>query len=149
MTKSASRSVLSSNNPRRHMYFIYTPPVFRRCIRRRSHFLGYSQCLRRFWRFDWEVVRPLQPEIEKSHCVYVLHSFNRFKRSGSRDKIFLATKFGIVRTSRRVDGTPEHVRSSCEESLRRLGVNQIDLYYFHVGFFCGRIPLVVFSYLIL
>jgi aryl-alcohol dehydrogenase-like predicted oxidoreductase len=30
-----------------------------------------------------------------------------------------------------VDGRPEYVRSSCEESLQRLGVKQIDLYYQH------------------
>jgi aryl-alcohol dehydrogenase-like predicted oxidoreductase len=48
----------------------------------------------------------------------------------------LATKFGIVRDSanpqaRGVNGKPEYVRSSCEASLRRLGVDHIDLYYQH------------------
>lgn len=47
----------------------------------------------------------------------------------------LATKFGIVRTSdpnaRGINGTPEYVRSACEASLRRLGVDTIDLYYQH------------------
>jgi aryl-alcohol dehydrogenase-like predicted oxidoreductase len=48
----------------------------------------------------------------------------------------LATKFGIVRdpndTSRRgVNGRPEYVRSSCENSLKRLDVEVIDLYYLH------------------
>lgn len=54
---------------------------------------------------------------------------------GRRDKVVLATKFGIVRTEdpsvRGVNGRPEYVRSSCEGSLRRLGVETIDLYYQH------------------
>ncbi|XP_006460646.1 hypothetical protein AGABI2DRAFT_203757 [Agaricus bisporus var. bisporus H97] len=54
-----------------------------------------------------------------------------FKRTGNRDKIFLATKFGIVRTGSGTNSTPEHARSSCEKSLKLLGVNQIDLYYLH------------------
>ena len=52
-----------------------------------------------------------------------------------RDKVILATKFGIVRTNdpnfRGVSGRPEYVKSSCEGSLRRLGVSHIDLYYQH------------------
>jgi aryl-alcohol dehydrogenase-like predicted oxidoreductase len=55
---------------------------------------------------------------------------------GKRDKIILATKFGIVRdpadaSIRGVNGKPEYVRRSCEGSLRRLGVDHIDLYYQH------------------
>jgi aryl-alcohol dehydrogenase-like predicted oxidoreductase len=53
-----------------------------------------------------------------------------------RDSIILATKFGIVRdvadpTKRGFNGRPEYVRSSCEGSLKRLGVDVIDLYYLH------------------
>ena len=53
-----------------------------------------------------------------------------------RNKITLATKFGIIRdvndpTKRGVNGKPEYVRSSCEGSLKRLGVEFIDLYYLH------------------
>jgi len=52
-----------------------------------------------------------------------------------RDSVVLATKFGIVRgedpSSRGVNGRPEYVRSSCEGSLTRLGVETIDLYYQH------------------
>ncbi len=49
---------------------------------------------------------------------------------------FLATKFGIVRSRtdanvRGICGRPEYVRSACEASLRRLGVDVIDLYYQH------------------
>jgi len=54
---------------------------------------------------------------------------------GRRDKVVLATKFGIVRTddpqTRGVNGRPEYVRAACERSLRRLGVDVIDLYYQH------------------
>jgi aryl-alcohol dehydrogenase-like predicted oxidoreductase len=55
---------------------------------------------------------------------------------GKRGQIILATKFGIVRDSanpqlRGVNGKPEYVRNSCEASLRRLGVETIDLYYQH------------------
>jgi aryl-alcohol dehydrogenase-like predicted oxidoreductase len=53
-----------------------------------------------------------------------------------RDQVVIATKFGIVRNDanpklRGVNGKPEYVRSCCEASLRRLGVNTIDLYYQH------------------
>lgn len=53
-----------------------------------------------------------------------------------RDQITLATKFGIVRdlndpSKRGVNGKPEYVRSSCDASLQRLGVDVIDLYYLH------------------
>jgi aryl-alcohol dehydrogenase-like predicted oxidoreductase len=56
--------------------------------------------------------------------------------AGRRDEVQLATKFGVVRDPddpgrRGVDGRPEYVKSSCERSLQRLGVDQIDLYYQH------------------
>jgi aryl-alcohol dehydrogenase-like predicted oxidoreductase len=54
---------------------------------------------------------------------------------GHREEAVLATKFGIVadspRQERGVDGTPENVFRSCDQSLGRLGVEQIDLYYLH------------------
>jgi aryl-alcohol dehydrogenase-like predicted oxidoreductase len=55
---------------------------------------------------------------------------------GRRDKVVVATKFGIVRdpenrTVRGISGTPEYVRSACDGSLKRLGVDTIDLYYQH------------------
>jgi aryl-alcohol dehydrogenase-like predicted oxidoreductase len=54
---------------------------------------------------------------------------------GRRDKVVLATKFGIVRSDdpkfRAVSGRPEYVKTACEASLRRLGVERIDLYYQH------------------
>jgi aryl-alcohol dehydrogenase-like predicted oxidoreductase len=59
-----------------------------------------------------------------------------FERTGKRNEIFLATKFankfdengnmlGVV------DSSPEYCRSACERSLKRLGIQQIDLYYCH------------------
>lgn len=54
---------------------------------------------------------------------------------GARDQVILATKFGIVRTEdirqHKINGRPEYVRAACESSLRRLGVETIDLYYQH------------------
>jgi aryl-alcohol dehydrogenase-like predicted oxidoreductase len=57
--------------------------------------------------------------------------------AGRRDEVFLATKFGIklIRdddlVNREVDGRPEYVREACDASLKRLGVDHIDLYYQH------------------
>jgi aryl-alcohol dehydrogenase-like predicted oxidoreductase len=52
-----------------------------------------------------------------------------------RDKVLIATKFGIVRvpgsTGRGVNGSPDYVRKSCDASLKRLGIETIDLYYQH------------------
>jgi aryl-alcohol dehydrogenase-like predicted oxidoreductase len=56
--------------------------------------------------------------------------------AGRREQVVVATKFGIVRdpdnpTARGVSGRPDYVRRACEGSLRRLGVEHIDLYYQH------------------
>jgi aryl-alcohol dehydrogenase-like predicted oxidoreductase len=56
--------------------------------------------------------------------------------AGRREQVVLATKFGIVRdpvdpTARGVSGRPDYIRRACEGSLRRLGVEHIDLYYQH------------------
>jgi aryl-alcohol dehydrogenase-like predicted oxidoreductase len=52
-----------------------------------------------------------------------------------RSEVFLATKFGIVRgpnpLDRGVSGKPDYVKASCDASLKRLGVDVIDLYYQH------------------
>jgi aryl-alcohol dehydrogenase-like predicted oxidoreductase len=55
---------------------------------------------------------------------------------GKRDKVIIATKFGNMRDPKTraflgVNGKPEYVRQACEGSLRRLGVDTIDLYYQH------------------
>jgi aryl-alcohol dehydrogenase-like predicted oxidoreductase len=54
---------------------------------------------------------------------------------GIRNKVVIATKFGIVRSNdpnvRAINGRPEYVKSSCDASLKRLGVDYIDLYYQH------------------
>ncbi len=62
----------------------------------------------------------------------------RFLRAdpGRRGRVVVATKFGIVRDPnnpqvRGINGRPEYVRQACEGSLRRLGVETIDLYYLH------------------
>ncbi|KAJ5622115.1 NADP-dependent oxidoreductase domain-containing protein [Penicillium herquei] len=57
------------------------------------------------------------------------------KRSGNRNDIFLATKFGIQmdRATYKITirSDPEYVKAACEKSLERLGVDVIDLYYCH------------------
>ncbi len=55
---------------------------------------------------------------------------------GKREQVILATKFGIMRdgsdpTKRGINGKPEYVKSACEASLKRLGIDMIDLYYLH------------------
>ena len=56
--------------------------------------------------------------------------------AGRRNQFIIATKFGIVRdpsnpANRRIDGTPEYIKQSVEGSLKRLGIDEIDLYYQH------------------
>lgn len=54
---------------------------------------------------------------------------------GRREDVVLATKFGFLSgpasKERKIDGSPRYVRSACEASLSRLGVDAIDLYYLH------------------
>src|SRR5882724_9951734 len=55
---------------------------------------------------------------------------------GRRDDVFLATKFANIRKKddpayRLISGKPEYVKSACDASLKRLGVDHIDLYYQH------------------
>jgi aryl-alcohol dehydrogenase-like predicted oxidoreductase len=55
---------------------------------------------------------------------------------GKRDQVFLASKFGIVRdpgnpVARGVNGRPEYIRASIDGTLKRLGVETLDLYYQH------------------
>lgn len=56
--------------------------------------------------------------------------------AGRRDEVVIATKFGLVRDpedsgGRSINGRPEYVVRACDSSLRRLGVDHIDLYYQH------------------
>ncbi len=56
--------------------------------------------------------------------------------AGKRGQVVLATKFGIVRDTsdpikRGINGHPDYVRKACDASLRRLGIETIDLYYQH------------------
>ncbi len=64
----------------------------------------------------------------------------RFLKGRPRDSVLIATKFGILRDpegpegsthDRDLDNSPEHMRRSCEASLKRLGTDVIDLYYVH------------------
>lgn len=62
----------------------------------------------------------------------------RFIEQGGPDRrqqMVVATKFGIVRQAgqyeRRIDNSPAYLRAACEASLRRLGLERIDLYYCH------------------
>jgi len=56
-----------------------------------------------------------------------------------RDKALIATKFGVVRNRepeqkgyiRMLNASPEYIKSACEASLKRLGIETIDLYYMH------------------
>ncbi len=55
---------------------------------------------------------------------------------GKRDELTIATKFGIVRNpnnpgKRGINGKPEYVHTACRDSMKRLGINEIDLYYLH------------------
>jgi aryl-alcohol dehydrogenase-like predicted oxidoreductase len=55
---------------------------------------------------------------------------------GRRDRVVLATKCGIVRdatnkTLRGLDGRPDYIKEACDGSLRRLGVDHVDLYQLH------------------
>ena len=56
--------------------------------------------------------------------------------AGRRDDVFIATKFGIrldpnAPETRAIDGRPEYVQRACEDSLKRLNIDTIDLYYQH------------------
>ena len=56
-----------------------------------------------------------------------------FKRIGKRNEIFLATKFANLYQGDKLiqRNDPEYVREACEKSLKRLGIETIDLYYCH------------------
>ena len=58
----------------------------------------------------------------------------RFKKTGKRDDIFLATKFGFTMDASmnvKIIGTAEYAKECLDKSLKRLGVDQIDLWYLH------------------
>ena len=69
------------------------------------------------------------------HNESLLGAFIAAGGSARRARMLLATKFGIVRAAgqydRRIDNSPAYIRAACEASLRRLGVERIDLYYCH------------------
>jgi aryl-alcohol dehydrogenase-like predicted oxidoreductase len=61
--------------------------------------------------------------------------------AGDRDQVIVATKGGVTRPAGRweTDGSPQHLRSACELSLRALGIDRIDLYQLHAP--DPRVPL--------
>ncbi|HUZ84452.1 MAG TPA: aldo/keto reductase [Gaiellales bacterium] len=71
--------------------------------------------------------------------IYGMHANERLVGraiAGRRDRVELATKFGIVRdpaspAARAVNGRPDYVWAACDASLERLGVDHVDLYYQH------------------
>ena len=69
------------------------------------------------------------------HNETLIGEFLKAGGSARRAQVVLATKFGIVRAAgqyeRRIDNSPAYVQSACEASLKRLGVETIDLYYCH------------------
>lgn len=71
----------------------------------------------------------------QGHNETLLGTFLNQMGPARRAQVVVATKFGIVREpgqyQRRIDNSPAYVRSACEASLRRLGVDTIDLYYCH------------------
>ena len=65
-----------------------------------------------------------------------LNHLHRLKRTGKRNEIFLATKFGLGRhwegdESRTVNGYPNYVPKAIQRSLEQLGVDYVDLWYLH------------------
>ena len=69
------------------------------------------------------------------HNEALLGQFLKAGGPARRAQVVLATKFGIVRATgqyeRRIDNSPAYVQSACEASLKRLGVETIDVYYCH------------------
>lgn len=63
-----------------------------------------------------------------------------FKRTGKRNDIFLSTKFGFVKGSKtyEVDSSSEYCKKACEESLRALGIDTIDICKSQCVFFNAR-----------
>lgn len=71
-------------------------------------------------------------------------NFLRFSRTGKRDQIFLATKFG-ARGRGSPDNSSEYMRTCIEQSLSKMGTDYIDLFYVHVRFQSYRaIPTMTF-----
>jgi diketogulonate reductase-like aldo/keto reductase len=66
-----------------------------------------------------------------------------FKRTGKRDQIFLATKFGYVKGSKtlQTDTSAEYTKKACDESLKALGIDAIDLCEYTKRLFKKRFSL--------
>ncbi|KAJ7863979.1 NADP-dependent oxidoreductase domain-containing protein [Mycena olivaceomarginata] len=75
---------------------------------------------------------PVESDEERFKVLDAAHAAGcRFKRTGKRADIFLCSKFGFRLPSFALDGTPEYVKTATESSLKKLGVDYIDLYYLH------------------
>ena len=80
------------------------------------------------------------PLVPRSHDIAEA-SISRFKKTGKRNEIFLATRFGFVMgggstPSMNIRADPEYVPQALNKSLERLGVDQIDLWYLHRSVDC-------------
>lgn len=65
-----------------------------------------------------------------------------FKRTGKRNEIFIATKFALrinADGTREAVNDPEYIKEACDKSLKRLGIDTIDLYYCHR--LNGKVPV--------
>jgi aryl-alcohol dehydrogenase-like predicted oxidoreductase len=77
-------------------------------------------------------VIPFLSESRSCPPTYSRTRASRFKRTGKRNEIFLATKFGAGSPSGKIiDGSPAYVKEACNKSLAKLGVDYIDLFYAH------------------
>jgi diketogulonate reductase-like aldo/keto reductase len=84
-------------------------------------------------------VRPISPKCSENHethiRLYSLYGDNEellgkwFQRTGKRDQIFLATKFGYVKGSKtfEINSTGAYCKKACDASLKALGTNYVDL----------------------
>lgn len=72
----------------------------------------------------------------RGHNESLIASFLKQLTSAQREKLVIATKCGIDRSNtvgygRNINNSPEYIKSCCEASLKRLDVDQIDLFYIH------------------
>ena len=104
---------------------------------RRQHHL--RRCCRRGGRIDRTIHRAIELGINFFDTAQIYGPFSNEELlgraiKGRRDGLVVATKFGFRFEEKQItgiDGTPENARRACEGSLRRLGIETIDLFYQH------------------